>query len=129
MGVVIVGSYLYSRYNPEDYRFFPKCPVYLLSGYMCPGCGSQRALYHLFHGHIATAFKYNPLVMLLIPYILSGIYFEYIANKSRPRIRRLRDRLFGKWAFIILLVLIAFFTFIRNYSKAGCFFISGTSIS
>ena len=114
MIVIIVAIYLYSNYNPENYRIFPKCPVYLLTGYQCPGCGSQRAFYHLFNGDIITAFRYNPLFMLLVPYVLSGIYIEYIANKTKPRIVRIRELLFGKWAAVVLGIIIVIYTIFRN---------------
>ena len=77
----------------------------------CPGCGSQRAFYHLFHGEIATAFTYNPLMLLLIPYVLCGIFLEYIGNTSFIYIRKL---LFNKWAAIILLFTFVIYTIIRN---------------
>ena len=111
---IVTGIYLYSTYNPEDYQFFPKCPVYFLTGYECPGCGSQRAFYHLFHGNISTAFAYNPLILLLAPYLLSGIYFEYIANKANIRITHIRSLLFGKWALLVLAILIILYTILRN---------------
>ena len=114
MIVIIAGIYLYSRYNPEEYQWFPKCPVYLLTGYKCPGCGSQRAFYHLFHGEIATAFMYNPLMLLLAPYILTGIFLEYIANKTNPRVVRLHNLLFGKWTLLALAVITLLFVILRN---------------
>ena len=114
MIVIMACIYLYSRYNPEEYQLFPKCPVYLLTGYKCPGCGSQRAFYHLFHGNIATAFMYNPLMILLAPYIFSGIYIEYIATKTNPRVVRLRNLLFGKWALLLLAVIFVLYTILRN---------------
>ena len=122
MIVIMAGIYLYSRYNPEDYLLFPKCPVYLLTGYKCPGCGSQRAFYHLFHGDITTAFMYNPLMFLLVPYIFSGLFLEYIASKTNPRVVRLRNLLFGKWMLLVLAVIIILFTILRNNPDwfAGC---------
>jgi len=111
---VLVGIYFYSRFNPEDYRFFPKCPVQFLTGYKCPGCGSQRAFYHLFQGNITTAFRYNPLLLALIPYLLTGIYVEYIAKKSNPYTIYIRKLLFNKWSAILLFVIIALYTILRN---------------
>ena len=112
--VIIAGIFIYAHFNPEDYRFFPKCPVYMLTGYQCPGCGSQRAFYHLIHGNFATAFRYNPLMPALVPYIFSGIYLEYIANKANPGIARLREILFGKWAILLMAIVIVLFTILRN---------------
>ncbi len=114
MIALLTGIYLYSQYNPENYRFFPKCPVYLLTGYKCPGCGSQRAFYNLFHGDLVTAFMYNPLMILLIPYVLFGIYIEYMADRNSPRIVHLRNLFFGKWAVLILAVIILLYTIFRN---------------
>ena len=114
MVAFLAGVYLYSHYNPEDYHLFPKCPVYLLTGYECPGCGSQRAFHNLFQGNFIAAFNYNPLMILLIPYVLSGIYFEYIADRTATRIVRLRNILFGKWAAPILAVIILLYFILRN---------------
>ena len=112
--IILCGIYVYSGYNPEEYRFFPKCPVYLLTGYKCPGCGSQRAFYHLFHGDVKAAFSYNPLMLLMIPYILSGIFLEYIVNRENRRMARLRNLLFNKWVAIVLAAMLLIYTFVRN---------------
>jgi hypothetical protein len=115
MLTIIMGVYLYSRYDPSDYPFFPKCPVYTLTGYKCPGCGSQRAFYNLFQGNFMTAFRYNPLMFILVPYILLGIYVEYIANLSNESVLRLRNIFFGKWAILVLAAIIIAYTVIRNH--------------
>ena len=112
--VLLAGVYLYSQYNPEDYLLFPKCLIYTLTGYKCPGCGSQRAFHYLFQGNFITAFLYNPLMMLLMPYILLGIHIEYIANRTSPHIVRLRNVFFGKWAVLVLAVIILLYSILRN---------------
>ena len=114
MFIIVAGVYLYSQYNPEKNRLFPKCPVYAVTGYQCPGCGSQRAFHNLFHGNISAAFMYNPLMMFLIPYILFGVYLEYIANKLNRSIFRLRNIFFGKWAALVLIAVILCYTILRN---------------
>ena len=114
MFVIIAGVYLYSQYNPEVYSLFPKCPVYTITGYQCPGCGSQRAFHSLFHGDIKTAFMYNPFIMLIVPYVLLGVYLEYIADKTNPRVFRLHKAFFSKWAALVLGVVILTYTILRN---------------
>jgi hypothetical protein len=54
-------------FNPERYAFYPKCPLYEYTHLKCPGCGTLRATYQLVHGHFAAAFRYNPLVVSLMP--------------------------------------------------------------
>src|SRR5258708_4223181 len=48
-------------HNPSESQFYPVCLFHKLTGWHCPGCGSLRALFHLAHGHWATAFHFNPL--------------------------------------------------------------------
>lgn len=45
----------------------PRCMLRLLTGYDCPGCGSQRALHALLHGRVAEAWSYNPAVFFAVP--------------------------------------------------------------
>jgi hypothetical protein len=66
---------IYYRLNPAKYSFFPQCPFYKLTGFDCPGCGSQRAFYCLLHGNLMQAAKYNLLLVLSIPFLL--IHFSY----------------------------------------------------
>lgn len=47
----------------------PKCPVKLLTGLYCPGCGSQRALHSVLHGQFSQAIMYNPFYLIAIPLI------------------------------------------------------------
>lgn len=45
----------------------PRCMLKTLTGYDCPGCGAQRAIHALLHGHIAQAWGYNPALFILLP--------------------------------------------------------------
>lgn len=56
--------------NPEETIWLPKCPFYMLTGLECPSCGSQRAVYHLLHLEFAEAFRYNPFMVISIPYAI-----------------------------------------------------------
>lgn len=56
-------------FNPETNRLFPPCPVYWVTGFHCPGCGSLRALHNLMHGHLFTALTLNPLMIISIPLV------------------------------------------------------------
>ncbi len=41
-----------------------KCPVRLITGYQCPGCGSQRSLRALFTGDFVGALQLNALIYI-----------------------------------------------------------------
>ena len=55
------------RLNPAEHSFFPRCFFHSVTGLECPGCGGQRAVHHLVHGRIATAFRCNALFVSLLP--------------------------------------------------------------
>jgi Protein of unknown function (DUF2752) len=46
------------------------CPVALLTGVACPGCGMTRALAWLVRGDLGTALTYHPLAPLVIALIV-----------------------------------------------------------
>ena len=54
-----------------DKTFWPKCPVFALTGVYCPGCGGLRATDALLHGDLAGALNQNALIFAL-PVLLAG---------------------------------------------------------
>lgn len=61
--LVVVLGFLIHRSSP----LLPKCPVHETTGFHCPGCGVTRAARALLHGDPGAAFRFNPLVMTLVP--------------------------------------------------------------
>jgi len=66
---VLVSLVVLYFFSPTTYSFFPKCPFYTLTGFNCPGCGSQRALHALLHGDLTAAVNYNLLFVVSLPFI------------------------------------------------------------
>lgn len=60
-------------FDPATSRIFPPCPVWYLTGWYCPGCGSLRAIHQLLHGNLQAAWAMNPLTMILLPFICYGL--------------------------------------------------------
>lgn len=70
--VVIIGvAILFFVLDPSKNTLFPKCMFHSLTGYYCPGCGSQRAVHSLLHLDLAGVVHYN---FLFLPAILLIIY-------------------------------------------------------
>ena len=46
-------------FNPTEVILVPKCSFHELTGLNCPGCGMQRFLHALMHGHFSEAIHYN----------------------------------------------------------------------
>lgn len=60
---------LFFVFDPLKAGFFPRCPFNLLTGLYCPGCGTQRAIHALVHGHLLQAAGYNLLSVLALPLV------------------------------------------------------------
>jgi hypothetical protein len=111
--VLTAGAIFLFFFNPSSpaNQFFPKCPFLLLTGLQCPGCGSTRAFYHLLHLHPITAFKFNPLMILTLPFLIYGFLgFTRSAITGKPY-RRLFIPPMYLWAWLALLI---FFWVFRN---------------
>lgn len=104
---------IYYFYNPAEQMLFPKCPFLWMTGWQCPGCGSQRAIYHLLHLQIMDALKMNFLVVMAIPYITFALYCEW-RRKNNEEIEQLYRLFYGSKASVVIAVLFVSFMIIRN---------------
>ena len=87
--IVIGGGTALFFLNPNDNSFFPKCSLYVATGYTCPGCGSTRALYHLTHGNVLEAFRLNPGLITLLLLSVTDYTRYAIAFKRAKRFQTL----------------------------------------
>lgn len=65
---------LFFLLDPAKHEIFPRCIFNSLTGYYCPGCGSQRAIHSLLHLDFAGVVSYN---FLFIPALLL-IFYHYL---------------------------------------------------
>lgn len=98
--------------NPESSAIFPQCAFKYITGYDCPGCGSQRAIYQLINLNIVEAWRYNPLLFLVMPYLLLLFYLQYLGG--RDTFPKLYAVVSGKWAGYIVFFVIVTYWVIRN---------------
>ena len=98
------GAAVVYHWNPEGAGFFPTCPLRTYTGYYCPGCGATRALHHLLHGHIGTAFGYNPLFVLSVPFLAYWMISELFLLLGGPALPRIPapDKLM--WLALVIVV-------------------------
>lgn len=102
--IVAVLFIIYSTIDPSTSRFFPRCIFRTLTGFDCPGCGSQRAIHALLSADLAAAWRFNALLVASIPIIILMI----IAASMRLRHPRLYNALNSRfaicaWATVIIL--------------------------
>lgn len=109
VAVILFLVAAYWLFDPSRF-IFPRCPVFVLTGWECPGCGSQRALHALLHGDIAGAWHYNAFLICLAPVVALLLFSEYYRERY-PRLHRVMT---GRVAAIVLGVLLFGWTIYRN---------------
>lgn len=110
-GVLAAICLIYFFFDPAAAAWMPKCPLHELTGLECPGCGTQRALHALLHGHIADAFSYNALLIISLPLIAWMVWLE-TQRMRRPALYAAFYR--PLTIYIIAAVIVAWFV-VRNF--------------
>lgn len=101
---LLVIGFTYSVLDPASSAAFPKCGFLELTGYKCPGCGSQRALHALLNGDVVAAFKYNAMLFIATPWLLLCIYAETQRLRNPVRYARLHSDTLT-WLFLAMVLL------------------------
>jgi hypothetical protein len=111
LGVVgTVGLVILFLFNPSNHSFYPFCVFYRVSGWQCPGCGGLRAVHHLLHGELLTAFRFNPLVVTAAPV---GLFFLLRRWWRGPGREKASHRTQARRAWLVFAVLVIFWI-LRN---------------
>jgi hypothetical protein len=98
-------------FEPGRSGIYAPCLLHKLTGLYCPGCGSMRGLHQLLHGHILAAIKFNPLMILLLPFIV----YALVSHRLNATRVWAPPEIFARPVFVWLLVaVIIAFGVLRN---------------
>lgn len=78
---IAAGIIIYGMIDPGSH-LFPKCPFYVLTGYKCVGCGSQRFLHSVLNGDFSAAFRNNAFLFVLV-FIALGLGVAYLISPTK----------------------------------------------
>jgi hypothetical protein len=93
--------------NPADCPLYPQCWFHTVTGWLCPGCGSLRALHALLHGRVIQALQANALLVLAL-LVFAGFFLSHKPRGLNPALimndltRQLRP-VHGWWVIGLLL--------------------------
>ncbi len=91
----------------------PPCIFYHTTGLYCFGCGAGRSLLALLHGEIYAAFRYHPLLLILLPflsYYVAKVYLAFVFGRDLLPVPKIKNRWFG----ITLAAVVIAFWVLRN---------------
>lgn len=97
---------IYHYFDPTHSVIAPKCPFWLLTGWQCPGCGSQRAIHCFLNGRLLEGIRYNYLLLPSLIYV--------IVLTISPSGSKLRNAMTSSAACITILVVFLMWWLLRN---------------
>lgn len=77
IGFIISLIIIYSGFQ----IFKITCPIKMITGISCPGCGMTRAYLSLLRFDIAKAFYYHPLFFLPPIMLMTFLFYRYDSHK------------------------------------------------
>src|SRR5688572_19781218 len=102
-GTVATAGWLYF-FAPTEHAFYPRCVFHTLTGLACPGCGSLRAVHSLLHREVVTAFRFNPLLLTVLPVAaIASVVRRFLGLKPANPF----------WIWLLLAVIVGF-SILRN---------------
>lgn len=111
VAIIIVIFVIYFIFDPSESGFAPKCMLHALTGFECPGCGSQRMLHALLHGDLAAAWRYNAFLLLMMPVFAVML----AASATRTRFPKFYAAVNSPVAIIIISLALVGWTIFRNF--------------
>lgn len=99
--LLLLAVVVYFGFDPSVNAWFPKCPFLMLTGWKCPGCGSQRAIHSLLHLDVLSALRYNFLLVASLPVLAVLLYAEAV-RESRPMCYAKVHRVVYIWIYFVI---------------------------
>lgn len=105
--IAILGFLLYYLLNLYT-GFAIFCPFHKFTGLYCPGCGVTRMLFSLIKLDFYQAFRYNPLVFILLIIGIIYLLIKFILKKFNIIIK------VPNYVWYILIMIVIIYGILRN---------------
>ncbi len=104
--LLLLLIYIYINFSTSVHFVF-ECPIKAITGFYCPGCGITRMFKSFFEGQIYQAFRYNPLVFLLLIFYFIYLILDLFFHKYIKIIRK-------EYLLLFLLFMTVVYGILRN---------------
>jgi hypothetical protein len=99
----VLAAALIFTFDPRTTWWFPSCPLHAWTGWLCPFCGSLRALYALLHGEPRAALELNPLTTVGLAAGLVALAHDVVSPTRATALDRLTGLCFsGRGLFLVV---------------------------
>jgi hypothetical protein len=108
-GVIAAAALLFA-FDPAATWWFPSCPIHALTGWLCPFCGSLRAVHALLRGAPLVASDLNLLTIAGLVATMAALLHDIVCPARATQLERLTRFCFSTRG----LAIIATFGLLRN---------------
>ncbi len=119
VGMALAAAVLLFAFDPATTWWFPSCPLNALTGWLCPFCGSLRALHALAHGDPRAAWMLNPLTAAGTAAAVSALTLDACRPVGAARAMQLLSWCFSRRGLALALI----FTVWRNIPDLAAWFV------
>ena len=95
----------------KKYNLYIPCVFHEITNLYCPGCGITRMLFSIIKGEFYQAFRYNPLLFIMLPFFIF-LLIDYLYNSQKNK-KSLYQKI-PNTVWIILLIIVIIYGIIRN---------------
>ncbi|MDE6575739.1 MAG: DUF2752 domain-containing protein [Muribaculaceae bacterium] len=110
VAIAVLSAVVWYYYSHNPAHGGVSCIFHKLTGYDCPGCGSQRAFHALLHGRIAEAWHFNAFVFFAIPMAA----FYGIIEAGRNRWPAFHAKVTRPFVIAVILAAVVLYWILRN---------------
>ncbi|OUP63738.1 DUF2752 domain-containing protein [Sellimonas sp.] len=82
---------------------YTSCPLVLVTGFPCPGCGLSRAAFSILRGEFLQAWHLNPFIYAIVALAGAFCIRRYILHKETTSLK--------KWLLLLLIGMILFYIY------------------
>jgi hypothetical protein len=100
--IALAASALLLAFDPATTWWFPSCPFRAVTGWLCPFCGSLRALHAILRGSPRIALELNPLAIAGLVLGLIALAHDAVRPAHATRFQRLADLCFSGRGFALV---------------------------
>lgn len=83
-GVLLAAAYI----TVANLLRIPVCPMVLLTGLPCPGCGMTRAAVLFLQGHWRQAWQMHPFFYVLLVLAAAAAFSRYVLGREAAAVKR-----------------------------------------
>ena len=95
VGLALAATVVLFAFDPAVTPWFPSCPLFALTGWLCPFCGSLRAFHALVHGKVFEALTLNPLTTTAAACALAAFAHDVLRPARSGLVAPLLSRCLG----------------------------------